>query len=422
MSKKIKYYYKNIKQCRVCGSRNLKEIIKLGKISIPNFGKESQTIKAPLSLVLCKKCTLLQTKQTTNPLLLWNENYGYQSGLNNQMKKELEEIVRKAEKIIKLKKDDVVIDIGCNDGTMLNFYKNKQIKRVGFDPSNNVIKIAEKKLRKYGKNSILINDFFSAKKYYENLKQKAKIITAIAMFYDLDKPNDFLEDVLMCLDKDGIFIIQQNYLMAMLKNNAIDNVVHEHLEYYSLTSLNNLIRKHNLEIFDVEFNQVNGGSFRTYLKIKGATYPSTNSRKIRKAIEKERKNKLNKIETYTKFSQSVQKNLKQLKDFIIEERKKGKKIFIYGASTRGSTIINFLKLNKKIIEKAADKNSFKWGKKISGTDIEIVSEKQARQEKPDYFLILPWYFKEEFIKREKKYLEKGGKLIFPLPKLSIYSF
>lgn len=412
--------YKNIKSCRSCGNPVLEEIISLGKINVPNFSSKRRDIKIPLELVFCKKCKLLQLKQNTNPRLLWNENYGHLSGVNNQMKRELKEIVKETEKIIKLKKGDIVIDIGCNDGTLLSFYKDVGINLFGFDPSSNTIKIAKEKLVTLNKNKfLLINNFFNKIQFLEKINKKAKIITAIAMFYDLSDPNKFLKDVYNCLDENGIFVIQQNYLGKMLEQNAIDNIVHEHLEYYSLKSLNFILDKNGFEVFDIKFNNVNGGSFRTWIRKRGSSVGGSKHLKFIESIIKKEKH-LEKLETYKSFAKRASKNLNKIKDFLKNEIRKGKKIYIYGASTRGNTIISYLKLNNKLIKAATDKNPFKWGKTISGTDIPIISEDEARKEMPDYFLALPWYFKEEFIKREKDFIKKGGKFIFPLPKMEIY--
>ena len=413
--------YRNIKKCRSCGSKRLTKVISIGPTIIPNYSKKEKDIKIPLDLVLCKNCKLLQLKQTTNPHLLWNDNYGYQSGMNKSMTKELKEIVKEIEKITKLKSEDVVLDIGCNDGTLLDFYKNKNIRRFGFDPSGNVLKIASEKLKKYGSENVtLIKDFFSKEPFIKRSKQKAKVITAIAMFYDLDNPNKFVKDVYDCLDENGILVIQQNYLLKMIENNAIDNIVHEHLTYYSFTTLKKILDRHNLETFDIQFNNVNGGSFRTFIRKKYSNI-GNNRYKI-KNLENilKKEEKITKISSYKKFVDRTTKNLNKLKEFLERETKKGKKIYIYGASTRGHTIISFLRLDNDLIDAAVDKNPFKWGKKISNTNIPIISEKQARKEKPDYFLALPWYFKEEFIKREAEFIEKGGKFIFPLPKMEIF--
>ena len=413
--------YRNIKKCRSCGSKRLTKVISIGPTIIPNYSKKEKDIKIPLDLVLCKNCKLLQLKQTTNPRLLWNDNYGYQSGMNKSMTEEIKDIVKEIERIVKLKSGDVVLDIGCNDGTLLNFYKNKNIHRFGFDPSGNVLEIAKEKLKKYGtKNITLIKDFFAKEIFFKRSKQKAKVITAIAMFYDLDNPNKFVKDVYDCLDENGILVIQQNYLLKMIENNAIDNIVHEHLTYYSFTTLKKILDRHNLETFDIQFNNVNGGSFRTFIRKKYSNI-GNNRYKI-KNLENilKKEEEITKTSSYKKFVERTTKNLNKLREFLERETKKGKKIYIYGASTRGHTIISFLKLDNTLIGAAVDKNPFKWGKKISNTNIPIISEKQARKEKPDYFLALPWYFKNEFIEREKDFIKRGGKFIFPLPKMEIF--
>ena len=225
-----------------------------------------------------------------------------------------------------------------------------------------------------------------------------------------------MRDITKILKGDGIFVIQQNYLKLMLEQNAFDNIVHEHLEYYSLISLQNLLNKHKLEIFDVELNNLNGGSFRTYITRK-------NKRKISNSVLKllnlEKAFKLDNIKSYKDFAKRIINNKEKVRKFIINEVKKGKKIYVYGASTRGNTLLQHFKLNKKLVPFAVERNPEKWGKKIASVGIPIIPEESARKDKPDYMLVLPWFFKGEFLKRERKYLDSGGHFIFPLPKLEI---
>ena len=303
------------------------------------------------------------------------------------------------------------MDIGANDGTLLSFY-SKDYLRVGIEP----IKKFAKECQKHA--DIVINDFFNYKSYAQKLdNKKAHIITAISCFYDIDNPNQFLSDVRRILDKNGVFVIQQNYLAGMLKQNAFDNIVHEHLEYYSLLSLENLLDKHDLEIFDVELSDINGGSFRTFIAHKGKMKINKSVYRLR---EHEKKLKLNKSKIYEDFALRVKKTRENLYNLLVKLKKKWKSIYLYGASTRGNTLLQFCNLDNKLISAAVERNSEKWGKTIASVGIPIISESQARKEKPDYMLVLPWFFKEEFLRREKRYLKNGGHFIFPLPEVKVF--
>jgi 2-polyprenyl-3-methyl-5-hydroxy-6-metoxy-1,4-benzoquinol methylase len=412
---------KEIKKCRVCGNQKLIEILSLGEQFISNFieSEKEQKIKVPLELVLCDinsgGCGLLQLKHTT-PSNLMYRNYWYRSGMNKTMTEALRDITRKAEEIIPLEKNDLVLDIGCNDGTLLRSYKTRGIKLVGFDPAKNLLEYSRKGTTK------IINDFFNAKAFQKEFKkEKAKIITSIAMFYDLDEPNKFVEDIKQCLHTEGVWIIQMSYLPLMLEQNAFDNICHEHLEYYSLTSLENLLKKHEMEVIGVELNDVNGGSFRTYIKHKKSKIEALekDKKKLFELREREKEIGLDNKKIYEEFAERVNKIKEQLVDFIKREKAKGKKIYVYGASTKGNTLLQFFNLDNKLIEAAAERNLDKVGKKTIGTLIPIISEEQARKEKPDYFLVLPWHFLKEFKEREKDYLEHGGKFIVPLPEFRI---
>src|SRR3989344_4090730 len=253
-----------VNNCRSCGSKDLLEIFSLGNQYISQFvSSDEEGTRVPLDVILCNECALLQVRHNAPAELMWNDQYGYKSGISSTIRNDLKDIVEKVQKIRSLNEEDVMVDIGCNDGTMLGFYSNN-IKKVGFEPSSNVAKEAK------AKGFLVINNFFNAPDFKTNLPgKKARVITAISMFYDLEDPNQFIKDIVECLDNEGVLVIQQNYLGTMLENNAFDNILHEHREYYSLTSLNNLLRKYDLEVFDIEQNEINGGSIRTYIRKKG---------------------------------------------------------------------------------------------------------------------------------------------------------
>lgn len=411
-----------ITSCRVCGSKKLMPILSLGNQYVSNFVDfpANETLRVPLELVLCDVhsdgCGLLQLKHTASPETMYR-NYWYKSGMNQTMKDALADITSKAKKLITLRPGNIVIDIGCNDGTLLRSYNSDRIKLVGFEPALNLIDEASMSATK------IINDFFNVESFQKNFPgEKAKIITSIAMFYDLDEPNKFVSDIVKCLDKNGIWIIQMSYLPLMLETNAFDNICHEHLEYYSLLSLENLLKRHGLEVFDVEINDVNGGSFRIYVKhtnSNGIDGSEDAQKRVAKQREYELNLGLNNKKIYEAFSSRVKSINDKITGFIKAEAEKGKKIYVYGASTKGNTLLQYYGLDASLITAAAERNPYKWGKKTVGTMIPIISEEQARSEKPDYFLILPWHFLKEFINREADYLKNGGKFIVPLPDFRI---
>ena len=402
-------------KCRSCGCNNLKPILSLGNQYPSNFVDSDDGVRIPLELVICSEhhggCGLLQLKHTTPRDLLYKK-YWFRSGLNETMKEALYDITKRAQEIIFLKENDIVLDIGCNDGTLLRSY-SPDLKRVGFEPALNLIEDAS-----MGGN-IIVNDYFSYKEFNKRFpEEKCKIITSIAMFYDLEDPNTFVNYVAKCLDKKGIWIIQMAYLPSMLEKNAFDNIGHEHIEYYSLRSLKHLIEKHHLTIFNAELNDVYGGSIRAYIKHKDNDEIPIDS-SVEKMEKNEEKLDLDKNAVYQNFADRVKEIKEKTLQFIKTETKKGKKIYAYGASTKGNTLLQFFELDSSLIEKAVDRDPNKWNKKTIGTGIPIISEEQAREENPDYFLILPWHLVEYFKIREKKYLEKGGKFIVPLPELQI---
>jgi SAM-dependent methyltransferase len=327
------------------------------------------------------------------------------------MHNELKGIAEDAFKKVKKTKDKiVVVDIGANDGTLLSYYP-KNIHRVSVEPIKKFADIS----KKYSDE--VVNNFYTYEAYKRKTKNlKADIVTAISCFYDMEDPNKFVDDVKKILKDEGVFIIQQNYLVSMLKINAFDNIVHEHIEYYSLLSLSNLLERHGMEVFDVELRDLNGGSFKTYIALKGKRKITKNVLKMR-ALEK--RLKLNNKKIYLDFAKRIEKEKEKIVAFIKKEIKAGKKVYLYGASTRGNTMLQYFGLNNKHIKFAVERNPEKFGKIISSVGIPIISEEQARKDKPEYMLVLPWFFKKEFIQREKEYLKNGGKFIFPLPKFEV---
>jgi len=413
---------KTINCCRVCGRTELQKILSLGDLYTSNFvdAPDPTEKKYPLELVLCNAerggCGLLQLRHTVSNEILYR-NYWYRSSTNQTMTNELVHIVDKMRELVPLSGSDAVLDIGCNDGTLLRAY-GAGVTRVGFEPARNLVPVAKLNAEK------VINDFFNFEAWDREFPGKrAKIITAIAMFYDLDDPNAFVGDVVRCLDDEGALVIQMSYLPLMLSQNAFDNVCHEHLEHYSFLSLERLLARHGFEAFDVELNDVNGGSFRIYIRHAGKgssiRIPPGAADRVRSLRESEEKLGLNGRAVYDEFVRRVEGLKAKTVGFIREAVAAGKKVYVYGASTKGNTLLQFYGLDASLIPFAAERNQDKWGKKTVGSLIPIISEEQARADRPDYFFVLPWHFMEEFREREKEFLQNGGKFIVPLPEFRI---
>ncbi|OGZ01630.1 MAG: hypothetical protein A2946_02035 [Candidatus Liptonbacteria bacterium RIFCSPLOWO2_01_FULL_53_13] len=406
--------------CRVCGNDKLTPVLSLGDLCASDFlapGEEHLARAYPLTLVLCDKggggCGLLQLKHTVSPETLYR-NYWYRSGMNTSMTRELHGIARKAESLLDLRERDFVLDIAANDGTLLRGYHTSGIRLTGFEPAKNLAEY-----NAVGTDRI-IPEFFDAKLWEDEFGgQKVKVITAIAMFYDLENPNQFVADAAKILDDEGIFIIQMSYLPLMLSQNAFDNILHEHLEYYSLLALESLLARHGLEAFDVELNDVNGGSFRIYIRHKGKGKTIRVSEgayeRLQNLRNEEEQSGLHTKTIYDEFVARVHNTKDKVVDFIKREKENGKTTYVYGASTKGNTLLQFFNLNHTLITAAAERNPDKWGKKTVATNIPIISEEEARTAMPDYFLVLPWHFLGEFKEREIDFLRRGGKFIVPLP-------
>ncbi len=408
--------------CRVCDGA-LTPILSLGDQYVSNFlpPGEPDGARAPLELVLCRRCHLLQLRHTVDASQMY-VNYWYRSGTNQTMRGALADIAHKAEQLMHLRAGEAVLDIGCNDGTLLGAYQTGGLLKIGVDPARNLAGLARQIC------DVHVNDFFTAAALQAaGVTVKPKVITSIAMFYDLEDPRAFVADIAATLAADGLWIVQQAYLPSMLRTNEVGNICHEHLEYYSLSSLTYLLDQFGLEVVDVELNDINGGSFRTYIRRKGAdvesfgdaTYRALADERVTAMRADETRLKLDDVAPYTEFAFWVERLKQDVVGFIQREVAAGRRVYVYGASTKGNTLLQYFGLDKHLITAAAERNPDKWGLETVGTRIPIVSEAEARAANPEYFLVLPWHFLEEFQAREKAYLLGGGRFILPMPRFSL---
>ena len=404
-------------KCRVCGTRNLATGVDLGDQYLssvfPGSMEYKDTLKKyPLKLVLCKKegheknCGLLQLSHEIDMSDMYR-NYPYLSSSNKAMVSALKDVVDEALLIKPLKDGDVVVDIGCNDGSLLSFLSGRKLNLIGVDGAENLVPVFEDPGFRF------VRGFFKDGLFSE----KADLVFSIAMFYHLSDPIKVCMDVCKNMKDDGIWVIQMAYLPAMLDGNMYDNIVHEHNTYYSLETLRWVMRACGLEIFNVSFNNVYGGSFRAFIKKKGCSrYPVNSS--VYECIYRERELDLFSLRAYTDFDGRIKQSSFELCSLLHDIKRVGSAVWVYGASTKGNTILQYCGIGAGQITAAADANPFKIGKFLIGSDIPIKDEKDMRQSKPDYLLVLPYGFVQDFIKRESGFLPLT-KMIVPLPKVDV---
>lgn len=407
---------KKISQCRLCGSKNLTSVLNLGRQALTGvFPKTSDTriTTGPLELVLCGGCSLLQLNHSYDLKKMYGMNYGYRSGLNPSMVRHIEQKTAFLERLRPLKQGDIVLDIGSNDATLLKSYRAQGISRIGIDPTG--IKFKDF----YPEEIHLVPDFFSQSNFRKvSPDRNAAMVTSIAMFYDLESPKDFVEDVASILDTKGIWHFEQSYMPAMLSMNAYDTVCHEHLEYYSLTVVKSLLEDCGMRIIDVGMNDVNGGSFCVTAARKESPYPS-NDPLIDWFLKQEDRMHLDTPTPYRRFEEKVFQHRKDLHSILNHFKDTGKKVIGYGASTKGNVMLQFCDITTEELPFIAEVNPGKFGAFTPGTNIPIISEDEAKKMKPDYLLVLPWHFRSGIIQKEQEFIQTGGKLIFPLPHIQI---
>ena len=403
-----------IKKCRSCKSTKLTFTFSLGKQYLTGVfpqKKNNNISKGDLALYFCKNCKLLQLKDSFDMDEMYGDNYGYMSSLNRSMFAHLKHKVEKLKRKVTLNSQDTVIDIGSNDGTFLSFF-SKNLNLVGVDPT--IIKFSSL----YRKGITKIPNFFSYEILRNKIKKKAKLITSIAMFYDLEDPIKFASDIEMLLDEDGIWHFEQSYMPSMIKNISYDTICHEHCEYYSLPSVKYILDQANLKIVDIEFNDINGGSFALSVAKKKSSH-NEEKKIVNWLLEKEKILKINEPQTFVNFYKKCREQKKILLDLLKNLKDMKKNVYGYGASTKGNVILQFCGIDSKLLKYIGEVNKFKFNKFTPGSNIKIISEKKLRKMKPDYLLVLPWHFKNFILQKEKKYINSGTKLIFPLPDIEI---
>lgn len=409
--------------CRVCGSSSLKKVIGLGpqylQGSFVKPGKEMPSMrKIDCSLVRCNPeedenaCGLLQMEHSVPSEILYAA-YWYRSGTNNTMRNHLKDIVDSVVSTVPDMKHPLVLDIGCNDGTLLNYYPKHFIK-YGCDPSDVAQEVKE---------ATVVQDIFPSEELFKLLEgKKLDVITSIAMFYDLEDPVEFVKGIKRFLSAQGVWVFEMSYMPRMLELDSYDTICHEHLEFYSLAVLENILELGGMKVFKISFNEINGGSIRCYATHKENSRHDNkeNYQLINETRHKEFDLELDTDKPYLAFQQRIEKLKTELHSLLVRLKAEGKKVHVYGASTKGNTILQWCNIDNSLVECAAERNPDKYGAITLGTNIPIISEADSRAMNPDYYLVLPWHFKAEFLEREKEALNKGTGFIFPVPVIEIY--
>ena len=410
------------KTCRICGSAALTKVIDLGEQylqgSFVKPGKETPSMRRiPTKLVRCdptldeQACGLLQTETSVPSAILYSA-YWYRSGTNQTMRSHLKGIAEEAGGLVN-KQAARVLDIGCNDGTLLRCYPESFVK-FGVDPSDIAQEISE--------DITVIQDTFPSTELSSlTAGKRFDIVTSIAMFYDLENPVAFVDQIKSVLSEDGIWIFEVSYMPSMLVMNSYDTICHEHLEYYSFSVIENIMRRCGMKVVKVGFNDINGGSIRCYVThVTNFKFKNKKNQLLLEQVrQKEFDIELDTDKPYKNFQERINTHKEELAALLKRLKREGKKIHIYGASTKGNTILQWCGLDSTIIDYASDRNLDKDGAKTIGTEIPIISEEKSRAMKPDYYLVLPWHFRAEFLDREKTFLDEGGGFIFPLPTIEI---
>lgn len=408
--------YESLTECRICFSRNLESVIKLGDMALTGkfYGPGEEVPVGPLTIAFCNSCGLAQLAHSYNVKDLYSEGYGYRSSLNSSMSSHLQDVALRCLNIVDAEDDDIIMDIGSNDGTLLKhfFYNSRRyLKFIGVDP------LARFMMEGYPDNCTILPYFFDEELVYSSdLQNKIKLITSIAMFYDVPDPVEFAKGIYSALKPGGFWVTEQAYLPSLIKNNAYDSICHEHLEYYTLKDFENIAKRVGFSIYDVHLSETNGGSFLVVLQKPDCSVVDIPLRSVQDLHEFEHDSNFGMMEPLYSWSDSITNHISNLKSYLHSLHDSGKKVICYGASTKGNVLLQSIGADPELICAAAEINEDKIGKVTPGTNIPIISDAEARAMKPDYWLVLPWHFRDDILKRERG---KEIPLIFPLPKIEV---
>lgn len=409
--------YRRIDRCRACGNSYLELLLDLGEQALTGVfpQRREQTVGAgPLRLVKChgeKACNLVQLEHSFEASEMYGENYGYRSGLNASMVSHLQSKVQKILDKVELPPHAIVLDIGSNDGTTLSAYPASRVERIGIDPT------AAKFRAYYPPGVHVVVDLFSEKNFRSVFPDRnATVVTSIAMFYDLEDPLAFMREVHRVLDENGVWVFEQSYLPLMLERVAYDTVCHEHIEYYSMANIDWMAKQTGFKIIDVEINDINGGSFSVMVAKQGSAWQET--AEVARILEQERKAGVAGLEIYAQFAKKVTESREQLRRFVADAKAEGKTVAGLGASTKGNVILQYCGLGPSDIVAIGEVNEEKFGAFTPGTLIPIRPESDVIKTEYDYLIVLPWHFRETFMRKRQKLVGKT-KLVFPLPTFEI---
>ena len=390
-----------LEKCRICESTILKEVLDLGNQVITSRFPVKGDLTTPstrIRLVMCDQCRLVQLKDTTPSSELYEHLYGYRSGISNTMREHLLQYNQEIKDMISFNDGDYVLDIGSNDSTFLGYYPST-LHRVGCDPTGSQF------IQYYQEDMKLIPTYFTKQVIRDTFGNDVhfKVVSSISMFYDLPNPVQFAKDIHEILDENGIWTLEQSYVLTMLERNSVDTICHEHLEYYGLKQIKEIMDRSGFKIIGLSKNECNGGSFRIYVcKQENTQHPECTDL-ISEYLTEEDKKKIHTYERYNQFYEDCLAQVNRLKTFIKHVNADHKKVYIYGASTKGNCLLQFGGIDSSYIPYAVERNPLKYGRTTS-TGIEIISEDQMRKDSPHYLLVLPWHFRNEIIQRESEFL------------------
>jgi SAM-dependent methyltransferase len=400
-------------ECLICRKQHVEEFLDLGETALANQFLRADELetpepKYPLRVGFCHDCGHVQLLDSVPPLEMF-ANYLYISSASDTLKNHLWELSDDLVGRYRLGKDDLVIDIGCNDGTLLQGFARHGVRTLGVDPAEN--------LAQFSAGDRYIGLFTgSSSRDIAGKWGKAALITATNTFPHIQNLDDFIEGILHALRPGGAFVIEMHYLLDLVEQVAFDTVYHEHVSYWALAPMKRLFERHGMRVVDAQRVPLHHGQLRVHVQRDGEG-------DIRPGVEEilaaEKSAGLDRFETYAAFAERAQKIKKDLHEALTAIAKRGERIAGYGAPAKGNTLLGFLEIGPDLLPYIVDRSPLKQGLFTPGTHIPVVTPERLLTDQPEYVLLLAWNFAEEVIKQQAQYLSNGGKFMVPVPEVRL---
>lgn len=403
--------------CRSCGADGLRPLLSLGRMPLANALLTAEQLNQPeatypLDLAFCTRCALVQITETVPPEQLFKD-YVYFSSFSDTMLAHARTLVERLVDQRRLDRSRLVVEVASNDGYLLQYYKAAGVRVLGIEPAANIAKVAE------GERGIpTLCEFFDEGLAHRLRAEgtRADVVHAHNVFAHVPDPNGFVRGLRLILREDGVAVIEVPYVKDLIDRCEFDTIYHEHLCYFSLTALERLFGRHGMAIADVERVPIHGGSLRLFAVADGS---AARARAVEELLAEEAAWGVDDVRFYQNFGARVDALRRDVRALLDDARRAGRRVAAYGASAKGSTLLNYFGLGADVLDFVVDRSTKKQGYFTPGTRLPICAPETLMERRPDYVLLLTWNFAQEVLQQQAEFRRRGGRFIIPIPELTV---